>query len=221
MGQKTNPIAIRIGVNKKWDSTWFNLGKYHELLYEDFLIRSKIKNDLKKAGVSKIRILRRRGEIELNITVAKPGIVIGKGGSDVGYLRDDLISLTNKRVAINIMEEKKPDLSAKLLAEGIAQQLERRIPFRRAMKMTMQKAFKAGAEGIKVCCSGRLGGVEIARTEIYREGKVPLQTFRADLDYAFTEALTTYGKIGVKVWIYKGEIFDSVESIEDTSKDEE
>lgn len=211
MGQKCNPNIIRIGVNKKWSSIWFELKNYKNYLYEDFKIRNKIKGDLKKAGISNVEILRRHGELELNITVARPGLVIGKGGSDITYLKEDLASLTGKRVLINIIEEKNIDKSAKLLAEGVVQQLEKRVPFRRAMKMAMQKALKAGAEGIKISCSGRLGGVEIARNEVYKEGKVPLQTFRADIDYAFTEALTTYGKIGVKVWVYKGEVYDKMQ----------
>ena len=211
MGQKCNPNIIRIGVNKKWSSIWFELKNYKNYLYEDFKIRNKIKGDLKKAGISNVEILRRHGEIELNITVARPGLVIGKGGSDITYLKEDLASLTGKRVLINIIEEKNIDKSAKLLAEGVVQQLEKRVPFRRAMKMAMQKALKAGAEGIKISCSGRLGGVEIARNEVYKEGKVPLQTFRADIDYAFTEALTTYGKICVKVRVYKGEVYDKMQ----------
>ncbi|MFA5879396.1 MAG: 30S ribosomal protein S3 [Candidatus Margulisiibacteriota bacterium] len=210
MGQKVNPNVIRIGINKKWSSIWFELHHYKDYLLEDFKIRNKIKVELKKAGIAAIEILRRHGEIEVNIKVARPGLVIGKGGTDVRYLKEDLADLTGKRILVNIIEEKDVDKCAKLLAEGIVQQLEKRVPFRRAMKMTMQKALKAGAEGIKICCAGRLGGVEIARTEIYKEGKVPLQTFRADIDYSFTEALTTFGKIGVKVWVYKGEVYDRV-----------
>jgi len=206
MGQKANPIIMRIGVIKESDSIWYDFKNYAANLYEDLLIRNKIKSDLKRAGISKVKISRRRGDVEVNVHAARPGTIIGKGGTDISYLREELAKLTNKKISVNIIEEKDIDRNSKLLAEGIAYQLEKRTPFRRAMKMTVQKALKAGVLGIKINCSGRLGGVEIARSEWYREGKVPLHTLRADIDYAFTEALTTYGKIGIKVWIYNGDI---------------
>lgn len=206
MGQKANPIIMRIGIIKDSDSVWFDYKNYAANLYEDLLIRNKIKTDLKRAGIAKVKISRRRDNVEINVFAARPGTIIGKGGVDITYLREELAKLTNKKVNVNILEEKDIDRNSKLLAEGIAYQLEKRTPFRRAMKMTVQKALKAGALGIKINCSGRLGGVEIARSEWYREGKVPLHTLRADVDYAFTEALTTYGKIGIKVWVYNGDI---------------
>lgn len=206
MGQKANPIALRLGIVKTEDSVWFDKKNYSQNLIEDLLIRNKIKTDLKRAGIAKVKIARRRGEVEISVFAARPGTIIGKGGSDISFIREELMKLTDKKVNISIIEEKDIDRNAKLLAEGIAYQLERRVPFRRAMKMTVQKALKCGALGIKILCAGRLGGVEIARSEWYLEGKVPLHTLRADIDYAFTEALTTYGKIGVKVWVYNGDI---------------
>ncbi|MFC1617385.1 30S ribosomal protein S3 [Candidatus Margulisiibacteriota bacterium] len=211
MGQKANPIIMRMGINREAESVWFDYKNYSKLLYEDFIIRNKIKEDLKNAGIAKLKILRKRGLVEINVYAAKPGVIIGKSGSDVTFLREELNKLTGKKISINIIEEKDTDKSAKLLAENIAFQLEKRVPFRRAMKMYVQRALKAGVEGIKVACAGRLGGVEIARSEWYREGKVPLHTLRANIDYAFTEALTTYGKIGVKVWVYKGEILKNLQ----------
>jgi len=206
MGQKANPIALRLGIIRDCESVWYEHGKYGDNLYEDLIIRNKVKTDLKRAGISKVHISRRLGEVEIVVNAARPGMIIGKGGTDIAYIKEELTNLTGKKVSLSIVEEKEIDRNAKLLAEGITFQLEKRVPFRRAMKMAVQKALKAGAYGIKVLCSGRLGGVEIARSEWYREGKVPLHTLRANIDYAFTEALTTYGKIGVKVWVYNGEI---------------
>ncbi|MEK7298376.1 MAG: 30S ribosomal protein S3 [Candidatus Margulisiibacteriota bacterium] len=206
MGQKANPNGLRVGIIRDWDSTWFSVKDYGSLLVEDLEIRKYLRDALKRAGVSKVLIRRKADQVDVDIYAARPGIVIGRGGSDISILREDLGKKLNKRIQLNIIEEKHPELSARLVGENIVAQLEKRIPFRRAMKSSIQRVMKAGASGIKVCCSGRLGGLEIARTERYHEGKVPLHTFRADIDYAFSEALTTYGKIGVKVWIYKGDI---------------
>lgn len=207
MGQKVHPHGLRVGVIKDWDSRWFaNDSDFADILAEDYKIRTYLKKTLFDAGVSRIEIERKANRVIINIHVAKPGIVIGKGGSEIEKLRKRLIDLIGKNVNINIVEVKVPDLDAQLVAENIALQLERRISFRRAMKQCMARSMKAGAKGIKTSCSGRLGGAEIARTEHYHEGTIPLQTLRADIDYGFAEANTTYGKIGVKVWIYKGEI---------------
>lgn len=207
MGQKANPKGLRLGIVKDWDANWFAEDNYGALVLEDYRIRNYLESALDKAGVSKIEINRKSGYTEANVYVARAGIIFGKKGLDIDAIKEDLDKqVAPNQVRINIKEEKDIESNARLLGQWIAQQLERRIPFRRAMKMAVQKCMKAGALGIKVSCSGRLGGVEIARTEWYREGKVPLHTFRADIDYAFTEALTTYGKIGVKVWVYHGEI---------------
>jgi len=208
VGQKVNPHGLRVGIIKDWDTKWYADDKnFAEFLVEDNKIREFLKPRLYAAGVSKIEIERTAGKIRLNIHVAKPGMVIGKGGAGIEELRKDLEKLTNnKSVAINITEIKVPEMDAQLVAENIAAQLEKRISFRRAMKQAMQRTMRAGAKGIKTMCSGRLGGAEIARSEWYREGTIPLQTLRADIDYGFAEAHTTYGRIGVKVWIYKGEV---------------
>lgn len=207
MGQKVNPHGLRVGVIKDWDSRWFaNKSDFGNLLVEDFNIRKFLKQKLFLAGVPKIEIERKVNKVFINIYAAKPGIVIGRGGSEIEKLRKALVDMVGKDVAINIVEVKSPDINAQLVSENIAAQLEKRISFRRAMKSVMGRAMKLGAKGIKTSVSGRLGGAEIARTEHYHEGTIPLQTLRADIDYGFYEANTTYGKIGVKVWIYKGEV---------------
>ncbi len=209
MGQKVNPHGFRVGVIKDWDSRWFaNKKDFADLLIEDGKIRDFIKNRLTKAGagVSKIEIERAVNKITVSIFTSKPGIVIGKGGAGVEQLKGEVVRLVGKPVNLNIIEIKNPDSDAQLTAESIAQQLERRISYRRAMKQSMGRAMRTGAKGIKVKCSGRLGGAEIARVEGYHDGSIPLQTLRADIDYGFAEAKTTYGRIGVKVWMYKGEI---------------
>ncbi len=207
MGQKVNPHGLRVGIIKDWDTKWYaNKRDFGNYLVEDVKIRKYIKKKLYIAGISKIEIERAANKIKLNIHTAKPGLIIGKGGAGIEKLRAEVESLTNKGVLINISEIKGADKEAQLVAENIAQQLEKRISFRRAMKQSMSRAMKAGALGIKTMCAGRLGGAEIARTEHYHEGTIPLQTLRADIDYGFAEANTTYGKIGCKVWIYKGEI---------------
>lgn len=207
MGQKVNPHGLRVGIIKDWDTKWYaNKKNFSEYLVEDFKIRKYVKKKLYIAGVSRIEIERAANKIKVNINTAKPGLVIGKGGAGIEDLRKELEKMTGKNVLINISEVKVPELDAQLVAENIASQLEKRISFRRAMKQAMQRAIKLGAKGIKTSVSGRLGGAEIARTEHYHEGTIPLQTLRADVDYGFAEADTTYGKIGVKVWIYKGEV---------------
>jgi small subunit ribosomal protein S3 len=207
MGQKANPRGIRVGVIKDWDSKWYaNKKEFSNNLVEDFKVRKFVKKTLFVAGVAKVEIERRASEIKLNVFTAKPGMALGKNGEIVNKLKADVNKMTNKEVNVNIIEVKVPDIDAQLVAENISGQLERRISYRKAMKQCMAKAIKAGAKGIKTSVSGRLGGAEIARTEFYREGTIPLQTLRADIDYGFYEADTTYGKIGVKVWIYKGEV---------------
>lgn len=207
MGQKINPHGFRVGVIKDWDSKWYASKKdFADTLIEDVKIREYVKEKEYDAGVSRIEIERAANRIRLNIYTGKPGMIIGRGGAGVTQLKEDLEKMTGKNVIINIVEVKNTDLDAQLVAENIASQLERRISFRRAMKQAMTRTMKAGAEGIKTQVSGRLGGAEIARTEGYHEGSIPLQTLRADIDYGFAEANTTYGKLGVKVWIYKGEI---------------
>jgi len=211
MGQKVNPHGLRIGIIKDWDTKWYaNDKNFSEFLIEDVKIRDYIKKKLYISGISRIEIERAANKVKVNIHTAKPGLVIGKGGTGIEELRKDLEKLTNKNILINITEIKVPELSAQLVAENIASQLEKRISFRRAMKQAMSRAMKLGAKGIKTSVSGRLGGAEIARTEHYHEGTIPLQTLRADIDYGFAEADTTYGKIGVKVWIYKGEVLPAV-----------
>ncbi|MBL0389401.1 30S ribosomal protein S3 [Tumebacillus sp. ITR2] len=207
MGQKVNPVGLRVGIIRDWESKWFaNKKEYTELLHEDIKVREYVLNRLKDASVSTVEIERAANRINVNIHTAKPGMVIGKGGAEVDNLRNTLSQMTGKRVHLNISEIKTPDLNAALVAVNIAQQLERRIAFRRAMKQSIQRTMRVGAKGIKVQVSGRVGGAEIARTEGYSEGTVPLHTLRADIDYATAEAHTTYGRIGVKVWIYRGEV---------------
>ncbi|UCH83807.1 MAG: 30S ribosomal protein S3 [Candidatus Latescibacterota bacterium] len=207
MGQKTNPIGLRLGINRTWDSRWFSMKEYPEWLSEDIRIRRYIKKRLYKAGVAKIEIERSSGKATVNIYTARPGMVIGRKGSEVDMLRDELKHLAGKDIQINIKDVKKPELNAQLVAEHIAMQLEQRVSFRRAMKKTLASAMRMGAEGIKVQTAGRLGGAEMSRTEGYHEGRVPLHTLRANIDYATATAHTTFGCVGVKVWIYKGEVF--------------
>ena len=207
MGQKVNPHGLRVGVIKDWDSRWYARNeKVGDLLVEDKKIRDYLKKTLYSAGIPKIEIERDNAKVRIYLHCARPGVVIGKGGEAIEALRLQLEKMLGKSVALNIVEVKNPDMDAQLIAENIAQQLEKRIGFRRAMKNAMGRAMRAGARGIKTCCSGRLGGAEIARTEHYHDGTIPLQTLRADIDYGFAEAATTYGRIGVKVWIYKGEV---------------
>ncbi|MBE7023083.1 MAG: 30S ribosomal protein S3 [Ruminococcaceae bacterium] len=207
MGQKVNPHGIRVGIIKDWDSRWYADKKnYGDNLVEDYNLRVFLKKKLYLAGVDKIEIEKFANKIRLSIHAAKPGIVIGKGGSEIDKLKKEVEALTGKTVILNVIEVKTPDLCAQLVAENIASQLERRISFRKAMKQCMARTMKLGAKGIKTAVSGRVGGAEIARTEQYHEGTIPLQTLRADIDYGFAEADTTYGKLGVKVWIYKGEV---------------
>lgn len=207
MGQKVNPVGLRIGIIRDWESKWFaNKKEYTDLLHEDIKIRDYVFKRLKDASVASVEIERAANRVNVNIHTAKPGMVIGKGGTEVDALRNQLNNMTGKRVHINITEIKSPEMNAQLVADGIAQQLERRVAFRRAMKQSIQRTMRAGAKGIKVQVSGRLAGAEIARTEGYSEGTVPLHTLRADIDYATSEAHTTYGRIGVKVWIYRGQV---------------
>ena len=206
MGQKVNPHGIRVGVIKDWDSKWYADAEFADYLVEDYDIRKYLKKKLYSAGVSKIEIERQSDRIKVILYTAKPGVVIGKGGAEIEVTKKELSKLTDKKVMVDIKEIKRPDRDAQLVAENIAQQLENRVSFRRAMKSCMGRTMKSGAMGIKTCCSGRLGGADIARAEFYSEGTIPLQTLRADIDYGFAEANTTYGKVGVKVWIYKGEI---------------
>ncbi len=211
MGQKVNPHGLRVGIIKDWDSRWYaNDSDFADALIEDYELRRYIKKKLFIAGISRIEIERAANRVKVNIHAAKPGIVIGRGGSEIDKTKKELEKLTQKNVAINIIEVKKPETDAQLVAENIASQLERRISFRRAMKQSMGRAMKFGSKGIKTSVSGRLNGAEIARNEHYHEGTIPLQTLRADIDYGFWEADTTYGKIGVKVWIYKGEVLPGV-----------
>ncbi len=214
MGQKVSPIGFRIGVIRDWDARWFAGKNYKELLHEDLAIRKYVQQKLEAASVSRIEIERAANNLRINIHTAKPGMVIGRGGSGVEELRKRLETMTEKKVHLNIIEIKKPELDAFLVAESVASQLERRIAFRRAMKQAVFRTMRNGAKGVKIACSGRLGGSEMARDESYHEGTVPLQTLRADIDYGFTEAKTTYGRIGVKVWIYKGQILPSKPSKE-------
>jgi small subunit ribosomal protein S3 len=207
MGQKTNPIGLRLGINRTWDSRWFSGKDYATWLDEDIKIRRYIKKRLFKAGVAKVEIERSGGKATVNIYTARPGMVIGRKGSEVDMLRDELKHLSGKEVQINIKDVKKPELNAQLVGEHIAMQLTQRVSFRRAMKKTIASAMRMGALGIRVQCSGRLGGAEMARREGYHEGRVPLHTLRADIDFARATAHTTFGCVGVKVWIYKGEIF--------------
>lgn len=206
MGQKVNPHGLRVGVIKDWDSRWYAEADFADCLVEDYNIRTFLKKRLYSAGVSKIEIERASDRVKVIIYTAKPGVVIGRGGSEIEKLKVQVQTLTDKKLFIDIKEIKRPDRDAQLVAENIAQQLENRTSFRRAMKSTMGRSMKAGIKGIKTAVAGRLGGADMARTEFYSEGTIPLQTLRADIDYGFAEADTTYGKIGVKVWIYKGEV---------------
>ncbi len=206
MGQKVNPHGLRVGIIKDWDSKWYADKEFADYLVEDHEIREFLKKKLYAAGVSKIEIERASDRVKVVVYTAKPGIVIGKGGAEIEKVKADLQKITDKKLVVDIKEVKRPDRDAQLVAENIAQQLENRVSFRRAMKSCMQRSMKAGAMGIKTMCSGRLGGADMARTEQYNEGTIPLQTLRADIDYGFAEADTTYGKVGVKVWIYKGEV---------------
>ena len=213
MGQKVNPIGLRLGINRGWDSVWFAKKRnYGNLLIEDFKIRDYIKKNILNSGVSQVVIERTSKKCIVSIYTSRPGFVIGKKGSDVDKIKKSISKISSSAVSLNIKEVKKPELNAFLVADNISQQLVKRISYRRAMKRAMQSTLRLGAKGIRVCVSGRLGGNEIARSEWLREGSVPLHTFRADVDYAESEALTTYGIIGVKVWIYKGEIFTKNES---------
>ena len=202
MGQKVNPHGLRVGVIKDWDSKWYADGEFSEYLIEDYEIRKYLKKKLYSAGVAKIEIERASDRVRVIIHTAKPGVIIGKGGAEIEVTKAELAKLTDKKILVDIKEIKKPDKDAQLVAENIALQLENRVSFRRAMKSCMGRTMKAGALGIKTCCAGRLGGADMARTEFYSEGTIPLQTLRADIDYGFAEADTTYGKVGVKVWIY-------------------
>lgn len=208
VGQKTHPIGFRLGVNKTWASRWFSVREYSNFLHEDLKLREFLKKKLNHAGVSKVDIERLANKVKINIHTARPGIVIGKKGTGIDQLRAEVQKLSKSEIFINILEVRKAEADAQLIAASIADQLQKRIAFRRAMKKAMSQAFKFGVKGIKIQCAGRLGGAEIARTERYAEGSVPLHTLRADIDYGFAEAYTTYGQIGVKVWVYKGEIIE-------------
>ena len=207
MGQKVNPIALRLGIVRGWDSAWYGGKDFSDKLVEDHNIRKYIQARLPKGGISKVIIERTLKRITLTVHTARPGVVIGKGGAEVDKIKEELKKLTGKDVQINIFEIKRPELDAKLVGDSIAQQLEARISYRRAMKQAIASAIRVGAQGIKIKVSGRLGGAEMARTEQYKEGRIPLHTLRADIDYAITEANTVYGKIGVKVWVFKGEVY--------------
>lgn len=215
MGHKVNPIGLRLGINRTWDSRWFAGSDYAKLLHSDVKLREALKERLKGAGVAKVVIERPAKKPRVTIHAARPGVVIGKKGADIELLRKDMAKLAGAEVALNILEIRKPELDATLVADSIAQQLERRVAFRRAMKRAVQSAMRLGAGGIRINCSGRLGGAEIARMEWYREGRVPLHTLRADIDYGVATAKTTYGTCGVKVWIFKGEIMAHDPSAQD------
>jgi small subunit ribosomal protein S3 len=206
LGQKVNPIGLRLGINKTWNSKWYAEGDYAKLLHEDLKLTKFLKKRLYHAGISKVEIERAASKAKINIFAARPGIIIGKKGSEVEALKKDLAKLTDEEIFINIQEVRKPELDAQLVAENVALQLERRVAFRRAMKKSVSMALKFGAQGVKITCSGRLGGAEMSRTEWYREGRVPLHTLRGDIDYGYAEAKTTYGIIGVKVLVFKGEV---------------
>ncbi len=206
MGQKVHPHGIRLGIVKTWDAKWYADRDFAKNLHEDIKIRREIQRQLAQSSVSRVETERSKNRLRLTIHTAKPGQVIGKGGSGIEEIKNSLKKITDKRLDINIMEIRQPDMDAQLVAENIAGQLERRIAFRRAMKQSVGRTMRLGAKGIKIMCSGRLGGAEIARSESYREGSIPLHTLRADIDYGFAEANTTYGRIGIKVWIFKGEI---------------
>lgn len=218
MGQKVNPHGLRVGVIKDWDSKWYAEGDFADNLIEDHKIRTFLKKRLYSAGISRIEIERASERVKITIYTAKPGVVIGKGGSEIEKLKVQVQKLTAKKVFIDIKEIKRPEKDAQLVAESIAQQLENRVSFRRAMKSTMGRSMRAGVKGIKTAVAGRLGGADMARTEFYSEGTIPLQTLRADIDYGFAEANTTYGKVGVKVWVYKGEVLPTKGNKEGSDK---
>ena len=219
MGQKVNPHGLRVGVIKDWDSKWYAESEFSENLVEDYNIRKFLKKKLYSAGISKVEIERASDRVKVIIFTAKPGVIIGKGGQEIEVTKNEIAKLTNgKKVLVDIKEIKRPDKDAQLVAENIAQQLENRVSFRRAMKSSMSRTMKAGALGIKATVSGRLGGADIARGETYSEGTIPLQTLRADIDYGFSEADTTYGKLGIKVWIYKGEVLPTKSKKEGSDK---
>ncbi len=218
MGQKVNPHGLRVGVIKDWDSRWYAESEFSDYLKEDYTIRKYLKKKLYASGISKIEIERASDRVKVIIFTAKPGLIIGKGGQEIEVTKNEIAKMTGKKVLVDIKEIKKPDRDAQLVAENIAQQLENRVSFRRAMKSCMSRTMKAGARGIKAAVGGRLGGADIARTETYSEGTIPLQTLRADIDYGFAEADTTYGKLGVKVWIYKGEVLPTKSNKEGSDK---
>ena len=218
MGQKVNPHGLRVGVIKDWDSKWYAEGDFADYLVEDYKIRKFLKKRLYSSGISKIEIERASDRVKVIIYTAKPGVVIGRGGAAIEELKSEVQKLTDKKLLIDIKEIRKPERDAQLVAESIAQQLENRVSFRRAMKSTMGRSMKAGVKGIKAAVGGRLGGADIARTEFYSEGTIPLQTLRADIDYGFAEADTTYGKLGVKVWIYRGEVLPAKGNKEGSDK---
>ena len=218
MGQKVNPHGLRVGVIKDWDSKWYAEADFADYLVEDYNIRTYLKKKLYSAGISKIEIERASDRVKVIIFTAKPGVVIGKGGQEIEVTKKELAKYTDKKLVVDIKEIKRPDRDAQLVAENIALQLENRVSFRSAMKSTMSRTMKAGAKGIKTAVSGRLGGAEMARTEFYNEGTIPLQTLRADIEYGFAEANTTYGKLGVKVWIYKGEVLPTKNRTEGSDK---
>ena len=215
MGQKVNPHGLRVGIIKEWDSKWYAEKDFADNLIEDQKIREYVKKKLFNSGVSKIEIERTSDRCKVIVHTAKPGVVIGKGGAEIEKLKEDIQKLTDKKLVVDVKEIKRPDREAQLVAENIALQLENRVSFRRAMKSTMSRSMRAGVKGIKTAVSGRLGGADMARTEFYSEGTIPLQTLRADIDYGFAEADTTYGKVGVKVWIYKGEILAKAAKVEE------
>lgn len=221
MGQKVNPNGLRIGINKGWQSKWFARKDYADLIKEDIIIRELLEDQLSNAGIARIEIERAAEEVKVDVYTSKPGVVIGKKGTNINDIKAMVQEKIENNLQLNIIEVKKPELIAKLVSEGIAAQLENRVGFRKAMKKAVSLTMRAGAQGIKVQCSGRLGGAEMARTEWYREGRVPLHTLRADIDYGVTEANTTFGKIGVKVWIYLGDVFDSNENLEEVDKSKE
>ena len=221
MGHKVNPVGLRVQINRTWDSRWYaNTREYGDLLHEDIKIRAFIKEECKQAGISRVVIERPHRKCRVTIYTARPGVIIGKKGADIENLRKKVANLTSSELHLNIVEIRRPEIDAQLVAENICQQLERRVSFRRAMKRAVQNAMRMGAQGIRVNCAGRLGGAEIARTEWYREGRVPLHTLRADIDYAHAEGLTAYGIIGVKVWIFKGEIMEHDPSARDRRQSE-
>ena len=218
MGQKVKPIGLRVGINRTWDSRWYAGRNYGQLLHQDIKLREYLMGRLKQAAISRVVIERPAGRARVTIHAGRPGLIIGKKGQDIEKLRVDLSARIGGEVSLNIVEVRKPEIDAKLVAENIAQQLERRVGFRRAMKRAVQSAMRLGALGVRINCAGRLGGAEIARTEWYREGRVPLHTLRADIDYASVRAETTYGTIGVKVWIFRGEVLGGMEQVQEEQK---